>query len=526
MRLCIIPEPSHIKVSSDIVGFTLTGYCEIQAGQGTEKSERNLREFIGMCFEGELAVSTSERISLLLSDEEGPAQGYSLIAEKGTVTVIGNDEAGLFYGVQTLKQLLICNRMTLTECEITDSPRFLHRGFMLDCARYFFTKEAVMHFLDIMALHKLNEFHWHLSDDQGFRCLLEDNLLLTEIGAYRSHTNFNTIPHQGFYTKEDMKEIVSYAHERCIKVIPEIDTPGHSVSMIAAYPFLSCFDRKMAVATSWGVKHDVLCVGKESTFSFMESVFDELCEIFPDKLIHIGGDEVPVTRWSICPHCRERMKQENMKDVKQLHTYYLERIAAYLHEKGCEVRMWNDTVKEKMVDRSVAWQLWNGEMSESELCAEINGGRKFVISPSTAYYLNMPYGEVSLKDTYDYNPVPEGIRPENKGNVIGIEACLWTEYIPDMKKAHYHMYPRLGAFSESAWTSPENKSFDQFLTKMQSYYELMHFFGIEPAKMSEAMPSPVRKGLSCLYWKRRVLHWGGLYNLIDNYFLKKRVTYD
>lgn len=522
MVLSVVPQPNFFQILSDMPCFEFTRLCEIEAGKEAENSKKELLRFAVQYFEAEILGTGRERIRLLINSDGGEKEGYSLVVEKDCVNVTGNDEAGLFYGVQSLKQLLIQGGFKLPELKIEDAPNFMSRGFMLDCGRYFFQKEAVMEFLDMMALHKLNEFHWHLSEDQGFRCRIENQLLLTEIGSYRSHTNFNTVPHQGYYTKADMKKIVDYAHERYIRVIPEIDTPGHTVSMIAAYPFLSCFDRELTVATSWGIKNDVLCVGKESTFEFMFSVFDELTEIFTDGVFHLGGDEVPVTRWELCPHCQKRMEEEGLKEESDLHTYYLERIASYLQSKGIEVRMWNDRKKERMVNSSLSWQFWNGEMKESEAAEEINSGRKFVVSASQAYYLDLPYGQVSLKKTYEYNPVFDGIKEECKKNIIGVEGCLWTEFVPDMKKAYFCTYPRLGAISETAWTKKENRNYNRFCQNLKGYYKVLSFFGIEGATQSQANPKGFKKAASLLYWERRKFCWGGLHNLIDNYTVKKK----
>lgn len=524
--LTVVPRPNFFELYSDEPCFEMTRLCEFEAEKNAQKAQTELLRFAEQYFEGAILGTGKERVRLFINSDGGEKEGYSLNVENNCVTVTGNDEAGLFYGVQTLKQLLIQGEFRLPELKIVDAPAFSSRGFMLDCGRYFFQKEAVMHFLDMMALHKLNEFHWHLSDDQGFRCQVENQLLLTEIGSYRSHTNYNTVPHQGYYTKADMKEIVDYAHERYIRVIPEIDTPGHAVSMIAAYPFLSCFNREMTVATSWGIKHDVLCVGKESTFDFMFSVFDELTEIFTDGVFHLGGDEVPATRWKICPHCQKRMNDEGMKDESELHTYYLERIASYLQKKGIEVRMWNDRKKEKTVNTSVCWQLWNGEMSESEAAEEINSGRSFVVSASKAYYLDLPYGEVPLKATYEYTPVFDGVKDECKKNILGVEVCLWTEFVPDMKKAYFCTYPRLGAISETAWTNKENRNYDRFCQNLEGYYKVLNFFGIEAPKMSTVNPKGARKAASLLYWERRRFCWGGVHNLVDNYFVKKKYGKD
>lgn len=515
MKYSVIPEPIKMSVGN-ADAFTLTRLCEVEYDSGSEKAYNCLVKFLSDSFSIELLGTGKEKIILKIDDTIKEKEGYTLDVTKDSAVICGKDEAGVFYGVQSLKQLLFQGELTLAETHIEDSPRFSYRGFMLDCGRYFFTKEAVKVFLEIMALHKLNVFHWHLSEDQGFRAQILDKLLLTEIGSYRSHTNFNTTKHEGYYTVDDMKEIVDYAHNLCIKVIPEIDTPGHAVAMIAAYPELSCFDRKLEVATHWGIKHDVLCIGKESTFEFMQTVFDELLEIFTDGTFHIGGDEVPTTRWKLCPHCQKRMKDEGLKDESQLHTYYLDRMASYLKSKGTEVVMWNDVVKDYMVSKDVVWQFWNGDMKKEDIVGEINSGRPFIMSNISAYYLDLPYAHVSLKDTYNFEPIYDGIKEENKHLVKGIEACLWTEFVPTMKKAGYCTYPRLGAFAETAWSPEENKDYDKFLSKIPAYNNILDGYGIDRATLKQANPGAVRKAGNTIWWERRKLCWQGLHNLIDN----------
>ena len=515
MKYNIIPEPLKMSVGSETV-FTLTRLCEVEYDDGAKKGYDALVKFLGDAFSLNLVGTGKEKIILKTDNSIEKAEGYTLTVSKDEIIICGKDEAGVLYGVQSLKQLLFQGELKLPEINVADYPRFSYRGFMLDCGRYFFTVEAVKVFLEMMALHKLNVFHWHLSEDQGFRAQVLGKLLLTEIGSYRSHTNFNSIKHEGYYTVADMKEIVDYAHNLCIKVIPEIDTPGHAVAMIAAYPELSCFDRKLDVATHWGVKHDVLCVGKESTFEFMQTVVDELLETFTDGTFHLGGDEVPTTRWKICPHCQQRIKDEGLKDESGLHTYFLDRMASYLKNKGVEVVMWNDTVKDYMVAKDVVWQFWNGDMKKEDIVGEINSGRPFIMSNISAYYLDLPYAHVNLKDTYDFEPVYEGIKEENKHLVKGVEACLWAEFVPSMKKAGYCTYPRLGAFAESAWSEKEKKNYDKFLDKLPAYYSILDAYGIDTASFKQAMPGAFRKVGNLIWWERRKLCWQGLHNLIDN----------
>lgn len=521
MSYFFIPQPAFINVKNDTCAFKVSSFIKITGEENTLEARDELLLFLNEKLEV-YPVGGEYAISFILSEDGRKKGSYRIKAENKSITLTAGTEEGLFYAVQTLKQLLFQCDGELCELEIYDEPEFEVRGLMVDCGRYFFTKEEIFRFLDLMALHKLNEFHWHLSDDQGFRCQLDCAVLLTEIGSVRSHTNFNNKEHSGYYTKADIKEIVSYAHSKHIKVIPEIDTPGHAVSMISAYPELSCFNRDLPVATSWGVKHDVLCVGKESTFDFMFCILDELCEMFPDGTVHIGGDEVPVTRWRICPHCQARMKQEGIETENGLHIYFLNRIAEYLQSKGIQVRMWNDSNKEKTVNFDVCWQMWNGAMSESDVISHIDKGRNFLLSNSEGYYLDLPYGQTSLKATYDYVPLYYRLSDAQKGRIKGLEACLWSEFVPDVKTADYTLLPRLGAFSESAWTNEKNKDFDRFYAAMKHYYRFLYAHGYYPASPKRAMPKGVGKLCSRLYWERRKLCWNGAGNLIDNYRTKKK----
>lgn len=521
MRIHIIPEPESIRVSDRTV-FTLTRLCEFLSQKGTEKASGELTEFFSDKFGFELLGTGKETISIAIDESLTASESYTLDITENLIEIKGADESGVFYAAETLKQIFHQCGEKLPEIHITDKPAYSYRGFMLDSGRYFFPVEDVKKFIDIMALHKLNRFHWHLTEDQGWRAQMLDNILLTEIGSCRSHTNFDNKPHGGYYTKEDMKEIVDYAHKKCIKVIPEIDTPGHVVSAIAAYPFLSCFDRNLNVATHCGVKHDVLCVGKESTFEFMFSVFDELLEVFTDGLIHIGGDEVPTTRWKICPHCQKRIKDEGLSCTEDLHPYYLSRIAEYIESKGSKVIMWNDAVRDYMAKGSIVRQHWGAGMGEKDIVGQINKGIEFIVSFAGAYYLDLPYGLISLKDCYNYNTYYDGISKENTDKILGVEACLWTEFVPHMKKAGYQMFPRLGACSEAAWTKSENKSYERFLEKLSFYEYLISLSGMNYASEKQSTPKGVKKLASKLYWERRKLCWEGLHNLIDNASVERK----
>lgn len=520
IKLSVIPEPVSFKIKSSKPVFALGDDVIFEGNEESENSLSDLTEFLLRIF-GYIPTGYGKgKIRLEILPAE-PSEGYSIKIENDRVVLTGNSKSGLFYAVQTLKQLLFQSEGILPELEITDFPRFPSRGFMLDCGRYFFTVDAVKQFIDMAALHKLNEFHWHLTEDQGFRCQLENKLLLTEIGSYRSHTCFGSKPHEGYYTKAELKEIIDYAHRKHMKVIPEIDSPGHVMSMLAAYPHLACAERDYTVSTFFGVKHDVLCIGKESTFEFMKELFDELTEIFTDGIIHIGGDEVPTVRWKSCPECQRRMKEEGFTKEKELHTYYLDRIAAHLESKGVEVRMWNDSIKDKTVKRNICWQLWNSEISEKDVVRELNAGRKFILSPSAYCYLDLPYALTSLEKCYNYNPVPDGLTDEGRKNLLGVEACLWTELIPDMEKADRMTYPRLAAICEAAWSPDEKRSYNRFCEKLYGFCALLYEEGISPCNIKSAVPGRLKKVLGILYWERRKLLWGAHHNIISDIKAKR-----
>ncbi len=521
MQYCVVPKCVKMACKEN-TAFTLTRLCEIQADEKSQKAKNDFLRFLAEAFNIEPLGTGKEKIVLQTDKALPKDEGYVLTVQEDTVTITGKDEAGVLYGVQTLKQLLLQGDLILRETYIEDYPRFSHRGFMLDTARHFFTKEAVFHFLQMMAFHKLNVFHIHLSDDQGFRAQFESKLLLTEIGSYRSHTNFGSTPHSGYYTKQDLKEIVDYAHNLCIKVIPEIDTPGHTVSMIASYPELSCFERKLVTATRWGIMHDVLCVGKESTYDFMFSLFDELLEVFTDGIVHIGGDEVPTTRWKLCEHCQNKMKEQGFKDESELHTYYLDRIGKYLSDKGVKVIMWNDKVKSYMVNKNISWQLRNSDMSEANVVSEINNGRDFVVSLSDFYYFDLPYAITDLEKCYSFDAVYEGITPERQNGLLGVEACLWSEYVPSMEKAHYLTYPRIGAFSETAWTSVNNKSYESFKGNLDIYCNMLYAVGVDAARKKDVEPIALRKAVGLLRRKTIKLPRQELYTALDNAVVNKK----
>ncbi len=510
----IIPQPVSILTNSDRKGFTLHAGTIISPYSFSE----DFVKFVRKNFNKKIRVheDTGEEKSIILTLDESFEydEGYTLKCENRRVYINAKTENGLFYGLQTLKQMLLQKEGKLPYTEILDYPRFSYRGFMLDCGRYFYPVEDVKKIVDLMALHKLNVLHWHLTEDQGWRVQIKKYPLLTEKGSMRSHTNFNHKAHGGYYTQEEIKDIVAYCHERKIKVIPEFDIPGHSVAAISCYPYLSCLDRDLEVATHWGVKHDILCAGKESTYKFVYDVLDELIELFPDKIIHIGGDEAVKMRWKNCPHCQKAIKDNNLRDEDHLQMFFMAKVNDYLKEKGYSSIMWNyDKIENAdTLNPDIAWDICGMGDDDDLVKNELKRGRKLINTKCYPYYFDFPYGWNTLKMVCN----DDGALTDDDSETWGIEAQMWTEYVPDMERLEFLTFPRLGAMAENAWAEKGYPSFSTFLHKAPTYYNLLDAYNVNYAPLKKACPSFFYKHASSLWFKRRVLHWQGLHNLIDD----------
>lgn len=509
--LNVIPQPVSILENGKEKGFTVFSEDTVTPMPCAKDFILFKEEFFGERFKD----SDGEETVILTIDNCVPQdEGYTLCCRDGKAYINAKTETGIFWGLQTLKQLLLQGGGTVPFVKITDYPRFEYRGYMLDSGRYFYKKDDVKRIIDLMALHKLNVLHWHLTEDQGWRIEIKKYPLLTEKGSYRSHTNFGFKPHSGYYTQNDIKEIVAYCHERKIKVIPEFDVPGHTVSAIACYPYLSCFDRKLPVATHWGVKHDILCAGKESTYKFVFDVLSELMELFPDKIIHIGGDEAVKTRWKLCPHCQAEMKKHALKTEDELQMHFMTKVNNYLKEHGFTSIMWNynSIGGTEHLSPDIAWTVCGISGGDEVIRSELNRGRRLINTNSYPYYLDFPYGWNTLQRVCE----ADGALTRDDSETWGIEGCMWTEYVPNMKRLEFLTFPRLGAIAEKAWAEKGYASFETFLHKLSDYYSLLDNFGVNYAKPNKACPSAVYKALSSLWFNRRVFHWQGLHNLIDN----------
>ncbi|MDR0294833.1 MAG: beta-N-acetylhexosaminidase [Prevotellaceae bacterium] len=436
-------------------------------------------------------------------------EGYSLMVDKEQVLVLANTAKGFFYAVQTLFQLLPPEiystkkesaNWTMACVEITDSPRLPYRGMHLDVCRYIFPVEFIKKYIDLMAIHKLNRFHWHLTDDQGWRIEIKQYPQLQETAAWRDGTwvghygdktvGYDTIRYGGYYTQEEIKEVIAYAASRYIEVIPEIEMPGHATAALAAYSWLGCKkDTAYTVAGTWGVFDDVFCTTNE-VFNFLENVLTEVMELFPSEYIHIGGDECPKARWKKCPHCQAMIKQYKLKDEHGLQSYFIQRIEKFVNAQGKKIIGWDEILEGGLAPNATVMS-WRGEKGGIESAMQ---GHDVIMTPTSYLYFDYYQsdnkeaeplaigGFVSLEKVYSFNPVPEILPLDKQAYIIGVQANLWTEYIPDAAQAEYMAFPRASALSEIAWTSNNSKNFTAFLQRLQTQFKRFDYIGVNYAK--------------------------------------------
>jgi len=423
-------------------------------------------------------------------------EGYILTVTEKQIQIAAPTQAGVFYGIQTLIQLYGTDKKEerrIPCMTIKDWPRFKWRGMHLDESRHFHGKEFVKKFIDILAMHKLNVFHWHLTDDQGWRIEIEQYPRLTSVGAWREDRrgepwNIDDEQRQpypdgkpyygGFYTKEDIREIVDYAEKRFVTIVPEIEMPGHSRAALVAYPEYSCFGLETEVPPGGYVGEDwdfsdPYCAGKEGTFEFLENILDEVIELFPSQYIHIGGDECSKRRWSECPLCQKRIQEENLKDEFELQSYFIKRIEEYVSSKGRRIIGWQEILEGGM-NPSAAIMPWRGASALEVALEAAQGGHQVVMAPSNYLYFNQSWpgdgsnkGGLSIEDVYEYEPIPSGLEEQYHSAIIGLQACIWGEHTPSYRDVEYQVVPRLAALAETAWTSKERKNKMDFFGRLE-----------------------------------------------------------
>ena len=433
--------------------------------------------------------STSSKNFEIKIDEtiDEDASFYELSIGQEFIVVKGGKK-GVFYGLQTLFQLIVLNYDSISNSirlpclEIKDKNSFEHRGFLMDCCRHFFSVKTIKKYIDLLALYKMNVLHWHLTEDQGWRIEIDKYPKLNTVGSWREDS---TGKYGGFYTKKEIREIVKYAKERYIEVIPEIELPGHSQAAIASYPFLSCESKQIQVANSWGVFKDIYCAGNDSVFIFLEDIFQEITELFPSNRIHIGGDEAPKFRWENCEKCQKRMAQENLKDEHELQSYFIERIAKILEKKNKSIIGWDEII-ESEINSDVTIQSWRGFSGGIQAVKE---GKKTIMSPTSHCYFDYDINSIDLEKVYTFNPIPSEIDSLESELIIGGECNLWSERIPSEKELDRKTFPRLLAMSEVLWTYRKDK-FENFQNRVEDQYPVLSrldvHYGIEssPVRLS------------------------------------------
>lgn len=411
------------------------------------------------------------------------------------------DSRAEFYLRQTLIQLTAYGECPCVEIE--DYPEFAYRGFMLDCARHITSIENTKKLIDAAALVKMNYMHWHLTDDQGFRIELNSHPEITKIGSVRESSDFGKYhrnePYSGYFTKDEIKEIVEYAKERYIEVVPEFDIPGHNLALLASHPELSCKASQIKVGTKQGISDDILCAGNDDAIKVVFDILNEMCELFPSKYFHLGGDEVPKKRWKECPKCQARIKAENLKDEEELQGWFVNKAIDFLRERGKEPMVWNEGINNKTPDDCIA-QRW---MDKKNLTAKYaNSGKNVLVSDFYYYYCDYPYGMTSVKKTYNYTPYFKGLNETGRKHILGIETPIWTEYISDFEKLCYMCFPRFTAAAETGWTNKNSKNYKSFSERFASLARLYKEIGINPADPSEWNPNPIKSMLQVINFRK------------------------
>lgn len=489
----VVPEPTHLVQREG--SFELRSDTVIHYGMGTFPEAEYLAEVLQPATGWQLAVREASADTepsggiLLTLDPELKSlgrEGYRLTVGPDSVRVLAYHPAGIFYGVQTIRQLLpeaIFSaepmegvEWMLPAVEIEDVPRFEWRGHLFDVGRHFFDVETVKRSIDLLALHKMNRFHWHLTEDQGWRLAIERYPKLTEIGAWRDDGEGGR--YGGYYTREEIREVIDYAARRHIVVVPEIDMPGHTLAALASYPSLGCTGGPYEVATTWGIFEDVLCVGSDATLSFVRNVLDEVTELFPSSHIHIGGDECPKTRWRECPRCQARIAEEGLADEYELQSWFITQVGAHLASRGRQLIGWDEILEGGLAPGAVV-QSWRGVRGGIEAASQ---GHDVIMSPTSHCYLDYSHTTISLERAYSFEPIPEELDPEFHHHVLGLEGNLWSEWVPDRDRLDHQVYPRLTALAEVAWSPAEQRDWEDFLRRMETHFQRFDRLGVQYAR--------------------------------------------
>jgi hexosaminidase len=488
----LVPQPVEMRSLGG--SFTLSGEIQVYT-EAKDPEGKAVAEYLVQCLKDQTRLPAT----LVGSDQAMGAQfllmpardaslgeeGYTLVVTPMKILLQAPQPHGTFLGVQTIRQLLTpspSNPLSwqLPCVRITDQPRYRWRGMLLDCGRHFMSKDFVKRYIDLLAFHKMNVLHWHLTEDQGWRIEIKKYPKLTEIGAWRGEGDER---YGGFYSQKEIKEILDYAKSRYITVVPEIEMPGHCVAALAAYPELSCTGGPFKVGTQWGVYSDVYCAGNDQVFDFLQDVLSEVIELFPSEFIHIGGDECPKERWKACPKCQARIKAEGLKDEHELQSYFIRRIAEFLSSKGRRLIGWDEILEGGLAPNATV-QSWRGMKGA---IAAATSGHDVISSPTSNCYLDYAQwrtpgeptwmGFIDLQTCYSFEPTPTELTPEQAKHILGLEGNMWTEHAPQAR-VDWQVFPRLCALAEVGWSPKEKRNWNDFEQRMKTHYERLDALGV------------------------------------------------
>ncbi|MDO9257148.1 MAG: glycoside hydrolase family 20 protein [Bacteroidales bacterium] len=506
----VIPIPMQVTEGKGVFNINSSTIILIDETNGTKEISDLFAEKIRLSsrlnletrsYNAAFPKNNSIIFTTLGADVSLGKEGYTIDISETNINVSAVSANGFFYGLQTLFQLLppdiekqsvVVKTFTLPTVTIKDKPRFAYRGMHLDVGRHLFPVEFIKKYIDLMAMYKMNTFHWHLTDDQGWRIEIKKYPELTRIGSIRKGTQIgktsesDSIPYSGFYTQDQAREIVAYAASKYITVIPEIEMPGHSIAALTAYPRLSCTGGPFEVRTKWGVADDILCAGNDSVFTFVQDVLSEILDIFPSAYIHIGGDEAPKVRWEVCPKCQARIKSEGLKNEAELQSYFIKRIEKFLVSKNRRLIGW-DEILEGGLSPDATVMAWRGIQAAIDAAAE---GHDAIMTPVDYCYFDYYQGDqatkheavggpLTLKTVYSYNPVPPVLTDEQAVHIIGVQGNVWTEYIKTPDYAEYMAFPRAIALAEVAWSQQYRRNWDDFRARLDKQYPRLDNLGVK-----------------------------------------------
>ena len=491
-----IPQPKQLK----ILGGTIA-LCRAEAS--FDEALSGAREgLLAMLSLGETAQDENGVRADFHQDDSLVPEEYRIRADEGGIIAEAGGIAGAVYAAATLAQLCAEHGGAMPCCEIVDAPLYPWRGLLIDVCRHFFPMSTLKTIVDLMAYYKYNRLHLHLTEDQGFRFESEQFPLLNSVGSYRKSTlvkqrgfqRQDGVPHGGYYTKAELRELVRYCLARGIEIVPEIDMPGHALSMIAAYPDLACFPEPVEVATRFGVtdfSKKLFCAGNEKTYAFLFALLDEVIEVFPFPYIHIGGDEALKSEWKRCPRCQRVMREQGIENEHELQGYFLNRVITHLSTRGRQAIVWNDGLCDTLSPDAIC-QYWTPltKKGPGQIAKYVNAGGKAILSPVTRVYYDYPYAATPLKKTYGFSPLVRGVRKAARSDILGVEAAIWTEWIDTEEKLFFNALPRLAATAETGWATKQHLHYVAFLQRLKPHYALYDRLGLTYAKQME-QPLPL-----------------------------------